>query len=333
LFDRENFYNTYVLRETFHKPGNGAPWHYPILPLFSYSLLPWMLPALVSYADGISRIWRRQRATKVTPGSRRVVTLGLCLIAPSVLFFLWHPYRGQNYNLPVISGLVLVIAGLWATRADSWNRFYSLALSLTALLLLAVPTVLTYFTQHFDPMPFWWPSWLMPVIWVCAILSARGIWREGITFNTARPASLARRYMWFLLALGALLTTLGERELIDIRDRIYEARKVNEKLRVSYLSYFNGSLNIWSEWGYLNFQIPYPVESLDNDGELMAAVRRGDLILVPGEDRLNEMRGKVEKEFPGAEWTIEPWRRWKTKGKNAQGVLGQVFLLILKWSG
>jgi 4-amino-4-deoxy-L-arabinose transferase-like glycosyltransferase len=316
FLDRQNFIDTYILRETLHKPANGAPWHYPIIPLFTYSLLPWLLPALVAYADGISRIWRKQRAIRVTAGSRRVITLGLALIAPSVLFFLWHPYRGQNYNLPVIGGLILVVGALWATRAETWTKAYSMSLALTAFVLLIVPIALTYFTQHFDPMPFWWPSWLMPVLWMGTILTVRGFWREGVTFNMARPASLARRYLWFLLGLGAFLITLGEREMIDIRDRLYEARKVNETLSVSY---YNLQKNIWSEWGYLNFQIPYPVRSLDNDAELFEAVRKNDLILVPGEHWLDEMKSKVEKEFPKAEWTIEPWRRWKTKGKNAQG--------------
>lgn len=317
LLDRENFIYTYVLRETLHKPANGAPWHYPIVPLFTYSLVPWMFPALVAYADGISRLWRRQRLIRSTPGSKRVVALGLALIAPSVAFFLWHPYRGQNYNLPVVGGLVLVVGAIWATRADTWSRIYSFSLALTSALFLVIPVALTYFTRHYDPMPFWWPSWLLPALWVGAILSARGFWREGVTFNMARPASLARRVLWFFLALGCLISTIGEREMIDIRDKIYEAKKQNEVLKVSY---YNLQKNIWSEWGYLNFQVPYPVRGLFTEKDLADAVRGGELILVPGDDWLEKMRGEVERLFPGALMNIDTWKRWKTKGKNAQGV-------------
>ncbi len=317
FLDRENFVQTYVLRETLWKPANGAPWYYPILPLFTYSLLPWMFPALVAYADGISRIWRKQRAIRTTRGSHRIMALGITLLIPSILFFLWHPYRGQNYHLPVMGGLILVVSTLWATRSETWSKAYSLSLGLTALLFLSIPTLITYFTRHFDPMPFWWPSWLLPALWLGAFLSARGFWREGFTFNMNRPGSLSRRVIWLFWGLGLLLSTIGEREMIDVRDRLYGARKENETLKVSY---YNLQKNIWSEWGYLNFQIPYKVNGLFSEQELFNAVREKQLILVPGEEWLDKMRIAVEKEFPGAEWSIEPWRRWKTKGKNRQGV-------------
>jgi hypothetical protein len=316
LLDRENFINAYILRETLYKPANGAPWHYPIIPLFTYSLFPWMLPAFVAYFDGITRLWRRGREVRSTAGSRRAVALGICLMIPTILFFLWHPYRGQNYDLPVIGGLLLVVAALWATRAPSWNKIYNFSLGLTALLFLALPAALTYFTRHFDPMPFWWPSYLLPALWVGGILTARGFWREGVTFDTARPASLSRRVLWFFLALGCLLSTLGEREMIDVRDRIYEARKTGETLQ---LGYYNLQKNIWSEWGYLNFQIPYPVEGIFNSQQLKAAVEKGEMILVPGDQWLEAMKKEVSQEFPNAVWDIALWKRWKTKGKNAKG--------------
>lgn len=324
LMDWNNFYYTYVLRETLWKPANGTPWHYPMIPFFLYFLLPWALPAIVSYFDGISRLWRRGRPVRSTPGSRRLVALGLCLVVPSVAFFLWHPYRGQNYNLPVIGGLVLVVCSLWATRASTWDKYYQLALAVTALAMIAVVSAITIFTRHYDPMPFWWSSWRLPVLWIGFFLTARGLWREGITLNMLRPDSLARRSLWMFLALGGFITIIGEREMIDVRDRIYQARKVGEKLNVSYYNLPNHphgtSTNIWSEWGYLNFQIPYPVSGLFNDAQLLSAAQRGDLILVPGDEKLADMRAKLEKTYPFDTWQVTPWKRWKTKGKNAEGV-------------
>jgi 4-amino-4-deoxy-L-arabinose transferase-like glycosyltransferase len=317
FFDRENFWNAYVLRETLWKPANGSAWHYPVIPFFTYFLLPWMLPAFVAYLDSFSRLWRRQRPIKATPGSRRLVALGVCLILPSVCFFAWHPYRGQNYNLPVIGGLLLIVAATWATRAASWNALYQLSLTLTSLAMLALPVGLTYLSRRFDPLPYWWPSWLLPVIWLGAFLSARGFFREGITFNMARPDSLARRSLWIFLAIGCLNTTLGEREMIDIRDRLYQAKKEGKTLTFSY---YNLQKNIWCEWGYLNFMIPYPVSGLYSQAALEQAVRAGDTILVPGDEWLDDMHQHLDKVFPGAQWRVEPWRRWKTKGKNAQGI-------------
>lgn len=317
LWDREAFIATYVLRETFHKPGNGAPWHYPIIPFFTYSLLPWMLPAFVAYADGISRLWRKQRAIRWSAGSKRVMALGICLMLPSLLFFFYHPYRGQNYNLPAIGGLVLFVTSIWATRAETWNRYYSAALGLTALVFLIVPAALTFFVRHFDPMPFWWPSYVLPFLWVGALLSARGFFREGVTLSMIRPASMARRSLWFFLGLGVFLSTVGEREMIDIRDRIYQAKKENQELEIVY---YNLQKNIWSEWGYLNFQIPHKVRGVFSEAQLLSAIQKNQLIVVPGDDWLGEMKELVAKTYPNAQWEITPWKRWKTKGKNAQGV-------------
>lgn len=112
--------------------------------------------------------------------------------------------------------------------------------------------------------------------------------------------------------------------MIDLRDRIYQARKSGEALRLSYYNLpkhpDSCCSNIWSEWGYLNFMIPFPTNGLFHEPELRDAARRGDLILVPGDEFLADMKTKLSAEFPVDKWKIEPWRRWKTKGKNAQGV-------------
>ncbi|MGZ3660579.1 MAG: ArnT family glycosyltransferase [Bdellovibrionota bacterium] len=325
LLDRDNFVNDYVLRETLQKPANGAPWHYPIIPLFTYYLMPWMLPAFVAYIDGITRPFRRrQRPIRSTQGSRRVVALGICLLLPSILFFMWHPYRGQNYNLPVIGGLILVVTSLWASRAPTWNGIYQLAVGATAFVLVVAASGITILTRHFDPMPFWWSSWRLPILWLGFFLTARGLWREGVSLHMLRPDSMVRRSIWAFLALGGLLTQLGEREMIDIRDRIHQARKTGEPLRMSYYNLpkhpDSCCSNIWSEWGYLNFMIPYPVSGIFQEQDLEAAAGRGDLILVPGDDFLADMHTKLNKLYPPANWQVEPWKRWKTKGKNAQGV-------------
>lgn len=317
LLDRENFVMTYIYRETLWKPPNGTTWYYPIVPFFTYYLLPWMLPTFVAFADMISRNWRRKRAIRSTPGSRRLVALGASVVIPSVAFFIYHPYRGQNYNLPAIGGIILMTAGTWATRSNSWNKYYSAAMALTAIVLAAIPLGLTYFVNHFDPMPFWWPSWQLPVLWIGALLTARGFWREGVTFSMARPASLARRYLWMLIALGTLLSTLGNREMIDVRDYLYNASKKGEQPN---LGYYNLQRNIWSEWGYLNFMIPYPVHGLFTVEDLKKAVSEKQTIIVPGEEWLVKMHEDLDATFPGATWQKDSWKRWKTKGKNAAGV-------------
>ncbi|NUM88751.1 MAG: hypothetical protein HUU37_06075 [Bdellovibrionales bacterium] len=318
LMDWQNFFATYIQRETLFKPANGAPWHYPVIPILTYSLFPWTLPAFVAFADLLLRRFRRRRSQGFVDraGVKRVLWLGGALVVPSVAFFLWHPYRGQNYNLPVAGGLFLIVAGAWATRSEAWRPLYSLSMALTSLLLLAVPILLTFVTNNFEPMPFWWPSWLLPAIWIGFLLSARGIWREGVTFHQARPGSLARRTLWFLLATGFLISALGEREMVDVRLRLKTAEAGGEKFQVSY---YNLQKDIWSEWGFLNFQIPRKVQGIFSEEELWTAVERGDLILVPGDAWYEEFLSKMRTRFPKAELEAQPWRRWRTKGKSPEG--------------
>ncbi len=319
FLDHENFYNIYVLRETFFKPANGAPWHYPVIPFFTYFLFPWMLPALVAYCDGIITFFKsiRSGTKRFSEGTKRLLWLGITCVVPSVAFFMWHPYRGQNYDLPVIGGLFLIVSVLWATRSERARTWYSFAVGLTALAILAVPIAITYVTQHYEPMPFWWPTYLLPILWIGSLLSARGLWREGVTFQQMRPGSMVRRTIWMFLALGSLLAILGEREMIDVRHRIKTALYDNEKIHLSYL---NLGKDIWSEWGYLNFEIPYPVSGIFSEAELFTAIDNKDLILVPGDQWLDEMKKVVRQKYPAAEWEITIWHRWRTKGKNADGV-------------
>ena len=46
--DLDNFWQTYILRETFHKQANGVGIGMTLVPILSYQLLPWSLLALAS---------------------------------------------------------------------------------------------------------------------------------------------------------------------------------------------------------------------------------------------------------------------------------------------
>lgn len=316
LWDYKSIWDTFVLRETFFKPANGAPWHYPIIPFFTYGMLPWTLPCFVALADGITRIWRKARNVKRTPGAKRLMHLGICLMLPTLLFFLWHPYRGQNYDTPAIAGLIILLTAIWATRAESWAQAYNFSMLLTALLFLIVPIAITVVTEHFEPMPFWWPSWLLPTIWIGGFMTFRGLFREGVSLGQVRPSSMARRCIWFFWALGSLMSVLGERELIDLRLRLEMARANFEQIKVGY---WNLEKNIWNEWGYLNFMVPYPIYNLHSEVLLKKAIEEKNVILIPGQKFLDDFTVFVEKNYPGARIDSQIWRRWKTKGKNFEG--------------
>ena len=53
---------------------------------------------------------------------------------------------------------------------------------------------------------------------------------------------------------------------------------------------------------------------------MQAAVGRGDFLLIPGEAMLKDTFRLRHKLFPNHEMkVIATWRRWQTKGKNAEG--------------
>lgn len=325
LLDLQNFINTFLGRENFDKGSNGAPWHYPIIPFFTYFLFPWTLVLFVAYAYGLLHFYRRvrgwiqARAINVvfTSGHERLVILGFCLMAPSILFFLFHGYRGQNYHLPVIAGLVFWLAALWSqAEGRGWQRAYAAALALTGLIILLVPIALTILVSRFRPMPEWWSDWTLPLVWIGVVLGAKAFLEEALLFSATRPAAIARKSLWFFLGAGVLLVNLGEREMVDLRQ--HYARVVEAAPKIRY-GYYNLHRNVWSEWAYLNFWAHVPVYGVHTSDGLKRAALAGDYILVPGEARRQEFEAALAAALPGATYTFTPWARWHTKAKNEQG--------------
>lgn len=326
VFDFKNFMETFFGRENFEKGANGAPWHYPVIPIFTYSLLPWMFAAFVAYADGIRRLALRIEARNkggkraklvLTSGHERLVMLGVALMVPSIVFFLVHAYRGQNYHLPVIPGLILMIAALWATATNAWKRIYVGAIAFTGFVILLVPVAVTILCNHFRPMPDWWWDWTLPCLWVGALLTAKGFWDECFLFNLERPAALARRAIWIFLALSVFMVNIGEREMIDLKAHYESAKRSGRHVQYAY---YNLNANVWSEWGYLNFWAGVPVTGMHTEADLKAAALRGDSLLIPGDLLLKEFFKHKEALFPQYEAkVVATWRRWHTKGKNFEG--------------
>ncbi len=325
LLDYENFMATYLGRETFEKGSNGAPWHYPITPLFTYSLIPWMFAAIVAYFDGFRRFflrikgWKSQKKVDFAKqsGHERLVLLGWCLIIPSIVFFLYHPYRGQNYNLPVIAGLIVWLAALWSTSQGVWRKAYRVSMVLMGVIVLLVPILITIVVDHFRPMPIWWATWTLPVLWIGGVLTAKGYWDEAIRFEMLRPQVLARKSIWFFWAVGFFLVVIGEREMIDIRN-VYK-REVEKKPEISF-AYYNLHMNVWSEWAYLRFWAGVPVYGLHKEESIKRAIENRDMVIVLNEEQRKEVRDLVIEDYPNLKIKSTVWRRWKTKGRDKNGV-------------
>jgi hypothetical protein len=274
-----------------------------------------VLLALVAYAQILfqfPQLWKQS-------DTRRLLSLGFSLFIPSVLFFVWHVYRFENYNLPVIAGVWIWIAAVWGQtqKASRWRAASSIVLGLTGLLFLVLPIALTVLYSHFAPMPSWWPSGLMAIIWVGSLVSVFGFLYFGFWKKAERPDYLALSSAGILWALGALFVVIGEREMVDLRNYLAQ---VHAQGRDVSLGYYNLNHNIWSEWGYLNFWVNHEVHGIHSPEKLKEALERGDTILVSAkEDGVKDFHEFIAKNEPNLKLRYIPWKRWRTRGQGESG--------------
>lgn len=319
LLDRVNFIDAYIMRETLLKPDNGGVWWEAPLTIFTYFLFPFVLLVITSYLDLGARLYRKfQNQTPVfqDSGSTHLAILGASIFLPSVLFFLYHPYRGHNYNLPVIAGVVLLTTTLIANHSGRWTRIYGWALSLTACLVLILPILFSLIQYHFSPMPEWWSPWVLPTLWMGSLLTSGVFFYFGFFRPLAQPRWIALASIGIYLGLGPLMVVLGEREMVDLRKIIREYQQGDTP---PHLAYYNVHKHLWSEWGYLNFMIQRPVKGVHNWEQLKQSVLNGDLILIPGAQWLNDFQTWVQRSFPSASIEVHPWRRWRTHSRSEKG--------------
>lgn len=313
LLDWNNFYGIYFLRENVSKGGSGQHWTVSLYSTLGYYMFPWLFLAALAYLQAILQFPKWIKNAQI----RRLVFLCLSWIAPSVCFFVWHDYHFENYNLPVISGVLLFVAVIWAQRSALWNRFYSVSIGLTGISFLILPIFISVLTHHFSPPQEWWPGWLEPLAWIGCLGSVFGLFRYGVFKLKPDERFLAVSLVGFYIGLGAFLTALGEREVLDLRKYLKEAKTRGDQFQITY---FNLNHNIWSEWGFLNFWIDQPVQSAHNGEILKAALLRGDLIIVqPKEDFYEQFVAFCKKEVPQMEFEKTLWKRWRTRGQSPDG--------------
>ncbi len=306
FMDRENFVRAYILRENWNKSSAGDPWEWTLIPLFSFFIFPWMFQSFVSWFQGF-RAFFSKKGISFTGAEKRLLSLGLSLLLPSLVFFLLHTYRFQNYNLPVVGGLVLILATLYARFRQS--RLYRIAHGLSlALGLTVIGFASVLFLTFQDP-------WLSPgflalnaALALTALLAAFFYWKTRKEGSTPYLIAMGMQYICF----GAVLSFLGEHEMSGVRQVM-----ASECGRGKNLTYYNLHRNDWSEWGYLNFMLGAQVVGAHRPEILRKALERGDVILIPAEqkDAFTKFLASEGKSQEG----LRPWKRWRTHGKNEQG--------------
>jgi 4-amino-4-deoxy-L-arabinose transferase-like glycosyltransferase len=318
LYDRENFINIYIIRETFSKGDSGQSWTVSFESVLGFYLFPWVLVAFVTYVEFFSKLVRPWKYF-FDPKARRALWLAFAGVFPSFAFFAYHPYHFENYDLPVISGVVLFIAILFDRRSKKAEIFYRLAVLITALLILALPLGLILLSIHFSPLPSWWPDTLVLLSVIGTAASAMGLVIFGFVKKFERMEWLAVSMIGFFLALGSTITMIGERELVDLRTYLHSPQGQD----VREMGYYNLQHNIWSEWGFLNFWLGrenVKVVGLHEPAALKNALLEGEVVLVPARGPQQDFKDFVKKELP-ADVILEmiPWKRWKTQGRSESG--------------
>jgi 4-amino-4-deoxy-L-arabinose transferase-like glycosyltransferase len=317
IFDRENFINIYIIRETFSKGDSGQSWTVSFESVLGFYLFPWVLIALVTYVEFFSKIFRPWKYF-FEPKTRRALWLAFSGVLPSFAFFAYHPYHFENYDLPVISGVILFVAILFDQRSKKTEIAYRVATLITAFILLILPVGLILLAQRFSPLPDWWPDTLVLTAVIGTSASTLGLIVFGVLKRFERLEWLAISMIGFFLALGSTITMIGERELVDLRTYLHSPAGQD----VKQMGYYNLHHNIWSEWGFLNFWLGrenVKVVSLHDPLALKSALLEGEVVLVPAKGPQQDFKDFVKKELPEIPLEMLPWKRWRTQGRAENG--------------
>ncbi|OFZ18916.1 MAG: hypothetical protein A2X94_13250 [Bdellovibrionales bacterium GWB1_55_8] len=310
--DRDNFISQYLMKELVLKSSTHQGPLTPVVSTFGFYLFPWFFLATLAYVHlfaGAGKLF----TDKVY---RRLVSLIVLFCLPSVLFFLWHPYRFENYNIPVISAVVLLIGITLRVTRDSalWSLAYRMAVRATGLLFLIIPAGVTAIVLRLSPLPEWWPSWLLPWLWISSAIAVAGWWYAA-QGKEIRVKHLAWSTLGLYWALGSFFMVIGEREVVDLRRLLREIPDAS----TARLSYVNLQRNIWSEWGILRFFIGRPVDGMHTPAALKEAFLRGDLILVAAGEGRETFDRFMSETLPAERFDQYFWKRWRTHGESDSG--------------
>jgi 4-amino-4-deoxy-L-arabinose transferase-like glycosyltransferase len=312
ILDSEPFINNYIIKESLNKGANGVGWETAFFPLFTYFLAPWMFAFVFALLLGIRTLFQKSQ-NLLHVKEIKMVQLALSIIAPTLLFFTLHPYRGDIYALPAVSSSMLIGIIYWRAYHKIYPQTFMWLVRASALVLSAVPIAIVIMVMHFEPLPLWWPESLVFLAIFGGVATLVFTFYESKQILKRGPALLIVAFIPLYWMIGIALESFGKAEMRDLESYI-ENRAVREPI-----GYYNVDRNVWSEYGYLNFWVEHPIVGIHTKASLLQWLRSGKALIIPGERNYRHFKETLGNEIDMTSLHVTPWRRWLTHGKTASG--------------
>ncbi|CAI6154091.1 MAG: hypothetical protein SPLUMA2_SPLUMAMAG2_00454 [uncultured Sulfurimonas sp.] len=312
IYDGDAFINTYILRESLSKGSNGVPWTTAFFPIFTYFLAPFMFVAIFSYLLGIYKTLLK-KADVLDKKERRLIKLGLALSTPTLLFFTFHPYRGDIYALPIVSATMLMAYVFFRAYLNEYERVYIFLMRLSSYVLSLVPLLVIALYLRLAPMPEWWSPLLFPLALFTLVFSVWFVHKESKKVLDESPLMLSLAFIPLLLTLSLMLQSFGKGEIKGLQEYV----KMNKITKP--LGDYNLYKNYWNQYGALNFWAGVDVVGLFSKEELALFIMDGGSVIVEGDNRLEEFEQNLPEHLSMKDFDIYLWKRWLTHGKGPNG--------------
>jgi 4-amino-4-deoxy-L-arabinose transferase-like glycosyltransferase len=297
LNDFEAFWASFILTEHLGRPNNYGGIRKTTLPLVHYSL-PWLTIGIATLFYRLKRF--RLNGMNSFLNISRITKLGLSLSVPTIVYWAFSSYQGQNYSMPALSVfLVAVFSGTEVVRRG--ERYGARWIGLSALL---IGVALFAIRLRFSPFPEWWPK----TEFMFSLLSILLFAIFFIWVYSAR--TLLVGCMGMIFAFLSISKPIGERELDGLR--LFQIRYPNAKML-----YYNPSKIIFAEWGMLQLATGKDFWIAQDFKSLESRLSEENGIVVPDAASLDDLRTELkERNIP---FEITRWKKWWSKGRSSTG--------------
>lgn len=312
IYDGDAFIETYIIRESLSKGANGVPWTTAFFPIFTYFLAPFMFVAIFSYVLALYKTLFK-KSDVLNTEERRLIKLGVALSAPTLLFFTFHPYRGDIYALPIVSATMLMAYIFFRAYLKEYEKTYIFLMRLSSYVLSLVPLLVIALYLRLSPMPEWWSPLLFPLALFTLFFTVWFVHQQSKKVLSESPLLLSLAFIPLLLTLSLMLQDFGKAEVKGLKEY------VKEKNITEPLGDYNLYKNFWNQYGALNFWAGVDVVGLFSKEELANFIQDGGSVIVEGDGRLKEFEQNLPKNISLKDFDVYHWKRWLTHGKGPNG--------------